>query len=145
MAKNAPKYLSYKEAWRRINAANEQGFYLEVVTICESIISDRLLSYILGVNKESKANTRTTFGNLIKEWRKLANGKLILKDQSDIGARVDAWRAERNEFIHGLVKSEPGTATQDVSSFLERAECAACKGIKLAKAVKAWHEEQPRA
>ncbi len=43
---NVAKYLSYREAWARIKLARRQGFFLEAVTIDESIISDRLLSFL---------------------------------------------------------------------------------------------------
>jgi hypothetical protein len=46
---NVVKYLSYREAWTRIKQAQEQGFYLEAVTLEESIITDRLISYLVGV------------------------------------------------------------------------------------------------
>lgn len=48
MTRNDLKYLSYKEAWSRITKGLENGSYLEVVTICESIIADRLWSYVSG-------------------------------------------------------------------------------------------------
>lgn len=46
---NAAKFWSYREAWTRIKQAQEQGFYLEAVTIEESIISDRLMSYLISI------------------------------------------------------------------------------------------------
>ncbi len=42
---NAAKYESYREAWSRIDAACENQFFLEAITIEESIISDRIISY----------------------------------------------------------------------------------------------------
>lgn len=72
MSRSTSKHLSYAEAWRRIKNATESGFHFEAVTLCESIISDRLLSYVRGANPASGANTHTPFGVLISEWRKLA-------------------------------------------------------------------------
>jgi hypothetical protein len=46
---NAAKYLSYRQAWARIGAAQGHGFYLEAVTIVESVITDRLISYLVGI------------------------------------------------------------------------------------------------
>ena len=45
-SRNTAKYESYTEAWRRIKAAQEKEFFLEAIVIEESIISDRLVSYL---------------------------------------------------------------------------------------------------
>ena len=142
MTNNKSKYLSYTEAWRRVKVANEGGFYFEVVTLCESVISDRLLSYIRGVNTNSKAGIKTSFTVLIDEWRRLAAGTLPKHGPSDLGAAVEAWRDERNTVIHGLTKSMPGTGTEPVEPFIERAKSAARQGEALAKAVSKWHKSE---
>lgn len=41
---NGDKFRAYRESWTRIKEAQKQGFYLEAITIEESIISDRLSS-----------------------------------------------------------------------------------------------------
>jgi hypothetical protein len=66
------KYLSYAEAWRRIKAAIQAGYYLEAVTIEESIIADRLLSYVAGIAPEQPVDVRSPFGGLIRRWRSVA-------------------------------------------------------------------------
>lgn len=141
---NGAKYLSYKEAWRRIKIATEQGFYFEAVTLCESIIADRLLSYVRGVDPASKASLQTPLANLISQWRKLASGRLPSHGDSDLGSAVDAWREERNAVVHSLAKSAPGTATVPVQPFLTRAEQAAKTGAVLARAVSSWQTQQLR-
>lgn len=142
MTTNTAKYLSYAEAWRRIRAATDKGFYFEAVTLCESIISDRLLSYIKGVNPQSKANVRTTFATLISEWRKLAGGPIPANGISDLGADVDTWRNERNAVVHSLTKSEPGTPTSQLTPFITRTEQTAKAGASLARAVSNWHQRE---
>ena len=44
---NAAEYFSYAEAWVRIREARGSGFHLEAVTLQESIIADRLLSFLV--------------------------------------------------------------------------------------------------
>ena len=141
MSKDTSKYLSYAEAWRRIKRATDSGFHFETVTLCESIISDRLLSYVLGVNRTSAVNTHTPFARLISEWRRLAKS---LPDHggNDLGAVVDEWRKARNAIVHGLAKSYPGTPTGDLKPFLERAQQAAEQGTRLARTVSNWHRQQ---
>lgn len=139
---NASKYLSYKEAWSRIEKAQEQGFYLEAVTIQESIITDRLISYLVGVGAIERAvelHKYPSFGNLIDKWKKVQNPKSIhIQDYRDLQAEVDEWRKRRNKVVHGMVKSHPGTATDKILDFLEEAKLTAEQGKTLARAVSDW-------
>ncbi len=141
--KNTSKGMSYAEAWRRIKAASNAGFHFEAVTICESIISDRLLSYVAATNAANTFNVRTSFKSLIEKWRKSAS-PLPMFDGVDLGNAVDCWRDNRNRVVHNLMKSEPGTPTEDVLTFLVRAELTAIRGARLARAVSNWHRDELR-
>jgi len=141
---NRPKFLSYREAWRRINAAQVGEFYFEVVTLCESIIADRVLSYVRGVDGGSEANVLTPFSKLIGGWRVLVKGTPSDVTTLDLIARVDRWRKNRNEVLHSLSKSMPGVATQDVDDFIQIAKEAAQEGAELARAVSNWHRGKLR-
>ncbi|MFP5229566.1 MAG: hypothetical protein ACLGXA_18285 [Acidobacteriota bacterium] len=141
MSRNTAKYLSYREAWRRINAAITDGYFFEAVTLCESIISDRLLSYVRGVSPSSKATIRTSFATLITEWRKLA-GTFPVHQTTDLGEAIDRWRVGRNAVVHGMTKSMPDTATHELQSYMKRVEEAARSGAALARAVSNWHRRQ---
>ncbi|OHE57631.1 MAG: hypothetical protein A2Z47_13205 [Thermodesulfovibrio sp. RBG_19FT_COMBO_42_12] len=138
--KNTAKYLSYKAAWERISSAIEHGFYLEAVALCESIISDRLISYVHGVTGKH-VKLETQFNHLIGLWRTNA-GVIAWKDHVDLADSVDLWRTKRNMVVHGLVKSAPRKPTQNVESFIELARTSAEQGRELAKAVSAWHKKQ---
>ncbi len=141
---NKQKYLSYTKAWEQISTAINQGFYLEAVTIEESIISDRLLSYILGVAPKSKVGIKSGLANLISHWRKLAGTSLIESNGSDLGEITNAWREKRNKAVHGLVKSAPGTSTSSPEDFLELARLTAQEGQALARKVQNWHKRALR-
>ena len=133
--------FSYAEAWRRINASIDLGFYFEAIAICESIMADRILSYILGVKPQCKMNANTQFSKLIVEWRNTAGSKLIANNKN-LGDAVNVWRIERNSAIHGLAKSMPGTPTEQTHSFLEKARKCAIQGKQLARDVSNWHRKQ---
>src|SRR3990167_3525749 len=45
------RYNLYKQAYSRINDATKQGFFLEAITIIESLISDRLESRLTFLKK----------------------------------------------------------------------------------------------
>ena len=139
--KNIQKCLSYTKAWEQINAAIEAGFNLEAITIEESIISDRLLSYVRGVDPSSKINERSGMGELIIRWRKLAGASLIKSDGLDLGKATDEWRIKRNIAVHGLVKSAPGTPTMAPDDFFELVRQASEEGKKLAREIQNWHRK----
>jgi predicted type IV restriction endonuclease len=144
---NKAKGQSYAEAWRRIKQANENGYHFEAVAICESIISDRLLSYVLGKAPDSSANTRTALFDLIAEWRRLSapKNKTTIAEYAEtllLIQKVDDWRIERNTVLHGLVKSMPGTATPEVEPVILKARKTANNGAALARAVLVWHRKQ---
>jgi len=71
---NANKYFSYSEAWVRIKKARGSGFYLEAVTLEESIIADRLLSFLVCIGEiDAEAQVeKCSFGQLIQLWTKRA-------------------------------------------------------------------------
>lgn len=141
---NAPKYESYKEAWVRIRDAREAGFYLEAIVIEESIIADRLTSYLTAVGRMPKTRYPGLF-ELVKAW-KADQVQASDAAHGDLKAAVgDTWRASRNRAVHAIVKSAPGTATPPVDDFLAEAQAAAELGATLARAVDRWHRAQLKA
>ncbi len=138
---NVAKYLSYKEAWSRIKKAQEQGFYLEAVTLEESIITDRLISYLVGVGAiERAAEIRKYpgFAKLIQIWKKQNPTPINTRTYCDLQTAVEQWSRQRNKIVHGMVKSHPGTATDNVIDFLEEAKLIAEEGKTLARVVSYW-------
>lgn len=143
---NAAKYFSYREAWGRIKKAQGHGFYLEAVTLEESIISDRLISYLvaIGVFNVSGKLKSTNFGPLIKEWMNHVPEPIVDRYFDNLQAAVDRWRERRNKIVHGMVKSIPGTNHDDVINFLEEAKLTAEQGDALARAVCNWHKRMKK-
>lgn len=138
---NVAKYLSYREAWSRIKKAQEQGFYLEAVTLEESIITDRLISYLVGVKIIKRAvelKDYPNFGQLIQIWKKQYPNPIDIQEYRDLQRAVDEWRGRRNKIVHGMVKSHPGKATDNVTDFLEEAKLTAEEGKMLARLVSYW-------
>jgi len=142
---NAPKYLSYREAWARITAACQQGFFFEAVTIQESIIADRLIGYLVAVGEIPQPDEiyqYPNFANLIQRWKKRHPEPIAAGELEGLQDAVDHWRRERNKVVHLIVKSHPGTSTTPIDEFLANAEVAARRGIVLAKAVTNWCRKQ---
>lgn len=90
------KFFAYREAWTRIKEAQEQGFYLEAITI-ESIISDRLSSYFRNVlTTEKQPNSLKGMQDL---WKKHQPEAIISGGYNDLIFELDKWREEPNQSI----------------------------------------------
>jgi hypothetical protein len=132
---NEPKYRAYREAWTRIEEAQKQGFYLEAITIEESIISDRLNSYFRNVLKIKKQPK--TLCDIGKKWKEYHPEIITSVGCNDLISALDEWRKERNKAIHNIVHSETH-ADRSIENFLSSTKTAAENGEKLARAISEW-------
>lgn len=143
IAGNATKYQAYREAWSRIKLAQENHFFLEAITIQESIISDRLIRFLsLPGSKnpfaKKKKKKYLSFSDLIQAWKVNYPHGLPSGDYKDLTAAVDTWRRQRNDAIHSIVNPKPGEDTQPIDSFLNQAKETAEEGTRLAREVCSW-------
>jgi hypothetical protein len=146
---NIGLFERYRDAWRRINSAIKLGFYFEAIAIEESILSNRIISFLYGVRKLRAAEIRgrsPRFVCLIKLWREACEESSgYWQNPGDLIDRVNAWRAKRNDAVHALTRAFPGEAPPiSLEEFLKQAEIAANEGAKLAREVGNWHRRQLR-
>lgn len=143
-AGNAAKFFSYAEAWTRISRATKSGYFLEAVTIEESIVSDRLLSFLqktCGITLQPRI--ARNFGQVIDQWKRECEARLsdapeLLLASKSLHVRLNAWRVRRNDVVHGLVKSTVGKTDDHIENFLAAAELAAIEGKAVARAISSW-------
>jgi hypothetical protein len=114
-----------------------------VITIAESIITDRLISHANfhgeGLNPDS-----TPLGPALKGFKKYPGTVDPIRHQ-DLVARIDAWRDKRNQTIHGIAKSDQGEGpTIAADDFVEKARAVAESGMELMSSVKSWHAAEFR-
>lgn len=100
------RYELYKNAFDHINQSIESKYYLEAITLIESLITDRLesrLSFLLDEDFSFK-----TLGKIIEKSRQIEQDEnlkaLISKD-------LDEWRKHRNTAVHEMVKLEENQQT----------------------------------
>ena len=99
----------YRQAYRQINRALEYGFYLEAITLIESLVSDRLESRLTFLKKTDFSFK--TLGTLIAESKRIETDSAL---KELIAQRLDKWRNDRNRALHEMVKLADGdTATWD--------------------------------
>jgi hypothetical protein len=150
--KNRLKGASFTYAFERIRESINAGFSLEAVTLAESIISDRLLSYVqhhesLPENqdklpkKHKPATEKTGLHDLIQRIKKMNEHPISIKDEKDLLEAIDKWRVERNKCVHAAAKSQPGTPTLPLDQFLTQSEKSANRGSDLARLVCDWDKK----
>jgi hypothetical protein len=135
----------YEEAWRRINSALEHHYHFEAIAIEESILSNRITSFLYGVGAvgRKELNKFLSFNDLIELWTKQCKKRGCWDNPADLIDSVHGWRLRRNAAIHALTKSFPGEAPLvSLGEFLEEAKKTAKQGAKLARQVDNWHRRQ---
>jgi hypothetical protein len=100
------------------------GFYLEPITLYESLISDRLSSRLnnLGNNKQDF----DTLGELIGAMDKENNEKL----RNFVKKEISEWKQKRNKALHEIPKREEGD-TRTATEKYEECKAIAEEGKKL--------------
>lgn len=129
---NVQKFDAYKEAFTRIKAAIDKGFFIEAIAIQEAIMSDRLRSHL---EYKKSLPKRDVFCDLIKAWKKLGKNQITLSIA--LPELIDLWRSQRNNAIHGFVSNE-----SNVDVILKNAEIAAKTGLILTRALCNWHRKE---
>jgi hypothetical protein len=137
---NSTKKESYTYAFKQINIAIKATFYLEAITLCESIISDRLLSHLKGVGIK-KLKLKTSLAELIIEWKKF-DKKIVWKERNDLISDLNDWRVFRNNCIHSAAKAEPMSPTTPIEEFVANSKLCSEQGKKLARDICDWHKKK---
>ena len=151
---NKEKYLSYRLAFRMINNAIKCKCYLQAITIEESIMADRLLSFLAFCGEDVHIN-RSSLGSAIK-WifgeadnpkinEKCKNkefdvtkGSIFEKEQE----LRDFWKS-RCYLLHGIVKSPSGESPKILEKdFIRQAKKTANEGKELTRWVCDWSKRQ---
>jgi hypothetical protein len=137
--KNYPKYYSYKFAYGQINRALESEFFLEAITIEESILADRLLGVLRNQGFAQPVN-KTTLGGLIKFIRDNKEDviKLVPDKPFTYLNSLESFWTGRNTCIHQIAKAEPGEKPIGIMEFLTIAQMTAQTGKKLCRDISSW-------
>lgn len=109
------RYHLYRMAYGRISEAMDAGFYLEAITLIESIATDRLesrLSFLTGTNRGFE-----NLGPLITSMRKHEQDPAL---RALVDKDLDAWREMRNASLHEMPKLAAGDSStwEDRTLFL---------------------------
>lgn len=131
--KNIVKGESYRYAIDRMHQAIREEYFLEAITLCESIVTDRIYSVCHGRRaKKLRGANKETLGGVLDKWTPRD------EEETNLHYRVNAWREKRNAALHGACRSEPLTPTKPTHEFLVQARQAADEGLELVNDVKTW-------
>lgn len=135
-------HFNYVKHWNLINEHMETGAYVEVLTALERIISAKLWSYLrdfTDTDVYALDNRESSFGGLIKLWKKHEVGPINDKRYEDLQSAVWEWRDRRNKGAHsGGLKRVPDLQLVSFKEIEARNKTAAEEGILLAKSVGNW-------
>ena len=139
---NHEKFLSYKLAHGRMKGAVEAGFPLEAVAIAESLITDRLLTFI-NFHGADFDPERSTLGGVAQKAAKICRVKTKDLQGEALASEAERWAKERNSILHSIAKSGQGVGPKiSGDTFVEHAHSVAERGLELLKKVKSWHRKQ---
>jgi hypothetical protein len=129
------RYELYKLAHAQYKLAYANGFFLECVCICDSIIADRLEARLQCLNKDRAEPTHiAALGPLLN---KLDHKEM--RDEVDLlGVYGDIrdWSQKRNKVAHQFVKVTDGNEGLSIKKRLAYARKTAREGMKLANRIK---------
>ena len=132
--KQIGRYLRYKLAFERLDEALEESWLLEVISLEESIITDRLMS-ILDAKGET-VSKKQSLSRLISHAKKLMIGGGATVD-GDFFHELEQWRDARNECFHAFCKlDDHAYAENSAEIFSEQMMDTAKKGRELVDIVK---------
>lgn len=100
------RYHLYSMAYSRISEAIDAGFYLEAITLIESIATDRLESRLTFLTK-----TNCGFQNLGPLIQQIRATETDANLRTIIDQDLDFWRVMRNEAVHEMAKLEAGSTS----------------------------------
>lgn len=122
----------YKAVWKRIAHAKDAGCWLEVITLAESVIADRLEARFAHIGGQSaSARTIPTSANVAAK-RLLEYPHEKDESESALYEEVRAWMSDRNAALHQMAKLLDGS-NDAWSVRYDAARSTALKGERLAR------------
>ena len=113
-SENQLKYENYREQFKRLKSALNNGFNLEAMFIEYAIMEDRTESILRHSEMweaylKSRKGREPTIDSKIRYIQKLAEQKKTLANKyfsDDLLDRLLVWKDERNRLIHALLKQQ---------------------------------------
>jgi len=105
------RHERYKETIDRYNEAMNNGFYLEAITLMESLIADRLecaANYY-----DVKDHSYSTLGSLTNCFSSKSVKEKVSSDFLNTIETIGKWKNGRNKALHEMAKLDADTQFED--------------------------------
>lgn len=123
----------YRGTYKRLKEANEAGFWIEAIALCESIISDRLqarISHLKGHSEDGRRNKM--LGALLRQI-KSEDTQIGFEKLHQIYSDIENWADARNKAVHRAVKLSVGDEFRKWDDFYDALEDTARTGADLCR------------
>lgn len=125
--KGAIRQQVFKSVIEKYNDAMAKGFYLEAVTLMESMIGDRLESQIAYNNENG-----ISFAPLGRLTNPIENGKLVVSNAiKSVIPRIKEWAKKRNAALHEIAKIADSEQDKTFEDKYNAAKLCAEEGMKI--------------
>ena len=130
----------YTGAFQRIKDAYDKGFYIECVTILDSMITDRLESYVQYLlHHDDKQFATSTIFHALKSLGSATKEKGVRDEEFKvIEQKIIAWSNKRNHSVHNFVIVMPSTIQDSIETRIDNLKDTADEGLKLVREVMAY-------
>ena len=128
----------YTNAIGRMKTAIEGGYYFECISLCDTVIVDRLDAWTQALLHTSERQfPASTVGTATVFLGKTMTRLEITKSKEDTSlfSRIDAWGLRRNEVLHNFVIINEANAHRDVGVREQYALETSVKGYALVREV----------
>jgi hypothetical protein len=127
------RYSLYRSAHERVAQAQQDGYYLEAITLLESMLCDRMEARLAAIH--SQEPTKRQFNTLVALAQELSGKKS--GEDADVKAvyrSIEAWASRRNELLHQLAKVSE-TDLSDWDEKYSKSKQAVDDGLELLRSL----------
>jgi hypothetical protein len=139
---NHAKAQRYAETLERCEIAIDTAFYLEAITLVESMITDRLLACAEKRYGQDRASLGSLHRALDFHIARLEGEKARAAHEGhrteDLFGALHLWKDRRNALMHGIAKSFPGEEIENYDRVMEEARQTAERGLVLFRMLDSW-------
>lgn len=127
----------YSNGFKRMKDAYDKGFYIECIAICDSMITDRLQSYIqFLLHNDDKQFVSSSVFDSLKSLGSATKEKGVRDDEFKvIENKIAEWSSKRNISVHAFVIVVPSTLDKDTETRISNLKDTANEGLVLVREV----------
>ena len=130
----------YARGFDQIRNAYDKGFFIECVTIIDSMITDRLEAYVqFLLHGEDKQFVAESLFNAMKSFGSVTKEKGVRdEDFKQMNKMIESWVPKRNYAVHNFVIVRQDSLDESADIRLQNLKDAADEGLLLVREVMSY-------